>query len=509
MIDKLVTVLKYLTEASLGDWSGRWHHYTDVNKIGVNPKQFHQDPAGVYLFPEEFEPEGSLWKKKKFLYTIEIKPTAKILDIGALGEEGKIEFANDLGVEITKEDFKGEYFDNRSYWDLLKNKYLLQKNAPGAARWSKDIMRLGYDAIFDDEKTLHVAEVQLLVLNPKVIQVIDVEERSGKRGIFKKIQDHQKLVAEHLEQWGKVKSKTPRKKKGYYGDPDYLMGEVHAEKGDAYLDWQISVENEQMMRISVVDANKTPSGYSLGSLVKNYDKKDIQKIVERATAFVSTVEAALITTLHQVVAREKLTWSNLTFENWLKSVGFKDAEDLTGQWGYHEIPDFEADFGHKVDPADFTDEDDDLDEFEYQQALENEFVKDAETRFDDWIHKLKRLKNPVVLYRAVCLDSLDDLDRDNIGVYWSDNYDSAQCYAAYNRNQKYFTLKAEVPLQDIDISFTLWNNLNPTLGEDEQEINILPNTKIQVVDIETEGDDGKYGWQDISFIGNSGKKGGK
>ena len=307
-------------ETDLKDWSGKWHHYTDIKKLGVNPDQFHQDPAGIYFFPAEFKPIGSLWAKKKYLYTVEIADNAKILDIDNLSEREKIKFAKDLGVEVTEEDFRGEYFDNRSYWDSLKNKYILQKNAPGASRWTKDIRKLGYDAIFDDAKTLHVAEVQLLVLNPKIIKVLDVEERSGRSGIYKKIKDHQNLVAGHLEKWGKVEVKNPRTKKGMYGDPDRAIGEVRAEKGDAYLDWEISVEDHRMMRLSVPSASKRPSGYSLGALVDAYDKEDIQRTVESAIKYVSTTEASFKDVL-------KLTANEQSFQAIYLDPDAKDWKD--------------------------------------------------------------------------------------------------------------------------------------------------------------------------------------
>jgi hypothetical protein len=285
---KRQTFLKALARvcADLKDWSGRWVHYSDVNKLGVNPRQFHQDPAGIYFFPEEFKPEGSLWTKKKFVFTVEIKPTANILDLGALSQKEKIDLAAKLGVEVTDEDFKGKYFDNRSWWELIKNKYILVTTAPGAAKWSKDFRALGYDAVFDDAKTIFLNEVQLIVFNPKVIDVLDVTERSGKGGIFKKVQDHQKLLAKYLEPWGTVEIKPAKKKKAQYGDPAYIAGKVSFTKDDAYIDWQVSISNEQLMTLAVLSASKKPSNYSLGSLVKNYNEKEIQRAAESAVKYV-------------------------------------------------------------------------------------------------------------------------------------------------------------------------------------------------------------------------------
>ena len=296
--------------ADLKDWSGKWLHFTDVNKLGVNPKQFHQDPAGIYFFPEEFKTEGDLWKKKKFVFTAELKPQAKILDLGTLSEKDQIKLAEDLGVTVTEEDFRGKYFDNRSWWERLKNKYILQNKAPGAAKWAKDFRTLGYDGIFDDAKTIFVAEVQLIVFNPKIIKVIGVKENSGKKGAFKKIQDHQKLLAKYLEPWGDVEIKTPRKNKGRYGDPNYIAGEVNVTKGDAYINWSVEEDGVAMMRLTVKDANRRPQGWSLGSLVKNYNEDDIKRAAESAIKFVSSeAEAHLVKALYRCLA---LSTSDLT-----------------------------------------------------------------------------------------------------------------------------------------------------------------------------------------------------
>lgn len=274
--------------ADLKDWSGVWKHYTNVNKLGVHPKQFHQDPAGIYFFPEEFKPEGS-WDLKKYIYKVKLKPTAKVLDLGSLSKKEKVEFARKLGVDAKEEDFEGKYFSNRSWWDKIKNKYILTPKAPGAGKWAKDIKALGYDAIFDDDKHIFVNEVQLIVFNPKVIEVLDVEEKSGRGGIYKKVQDHQKLLAKYLEPHGEVKIEKAKLKKSLYrGDPSYIAGDVSFKKDDAFLLWRVTQSNHQSMSLSVIDANKKPSNYSLGSLVKNYDEKEIKQAVESAVKYVLT-----------------------------------------------------------------------------------------------------------------------------------------------------------------------------------------------------------------------------
>ena len=271
------------TNASLDDWSGEWVHFTDVNKLGVNPKQFHQDPAGMYLFPREYKTSGTIWQEKKYKLVVELKPGAKVLDLSKLSMTDMKDMADKLEVG-------GDFKDIDTFWDALKNHYILATKAPGAAKWNKDFRELGYDAIFDDTESIHVGEVQLLVLNPSKARVIDAIRQNPDSGAFQRIKDHQKLVADFSRQYGDVNIKNPKTYKGYAGDQNYLAGEVEVTNGDNYITWRIQDENQRFMRLSVYDASKRSNSGSLGSIVEKHKEDEIRRAVDNASKFVFSEE---------------------------------------------------------------------------------------------------------------------------------------------------------------------------------------------------------------------------
>jgi hypothetical protein len=194
-----------------------------------------------------------------------------------------------------------------------------------------------------------------------------------------------------------------------------------------------------------------------------------------------------------------------SLDAWLKSED-ETFPSLMSSWGFHEPSDFESQYGDLVDKDDYTNEDGEIDEYEYGEAWEKKFKEITEDRFNDWKYKYKRLPDPMVLYRAVRLPDISNLNKKRIGVYWTDTFDSASPYGEYGDNKgTIFVLKAEVPKNSIDWSFTIKNNMNPGFGEDEQEINVKANSKIKVVDIfDNENDK----WLGLSFEGHVGPIGG-
>lgn len=173
---------------------------------------------------------------------------------------------------------------------------------------------------------------------------------------------------------------------------------------------------------------------------------------------------------------------------------------IRSESGLYDPSDYVSKFGNLIDKDDFNSED------EYLEAWEDKFNEIIDDRFNDFKKKYNKLPNPLILYRAVKLKDISKLDRDNLGVYWTDNKNSADTYGEYSKsNASIFILKAEVPKDNIDWDFTIKNNLNLNFGDEEQEINIDANSKIKVLDIYDDNDKSLG----ISFVGNVGKIGGK
>ena len=196
-------------------------------------------------------------------------------------------------------------------------------------------------------------------------------------------------------------------------------------------------------------------------------------------------------------------YTDMTFDEWLTTQKI-DAESLAHHAGLYGPKDFEIEFGNEIYKEDFKNEEGELDESSYLDAWMAFYKENRESDFLDWQHKYKRLPDHLILYRAIRLRDISKLDKNNLGVYWTDKEDSAYSYAETGRVGEMYTLKAKVPKDLVDWEFTIMNNMNLRLGKEEQEINILEHSDIEVLDIE--GPDGRLG---ISFNGNVGKLGGK
>ena len=54
---------------SFQDWNNDlWVHYTNHPMLMVAPKKFsfHQDPSGIYFFPEKFVHHNTMWRNRKW-----------------------------------------------------------------------------------------------------------------------------------------------------------------------------------------------------------------------------------------------------------------------------------------------------------------------------------------------------------------------------------------------------------------------------------------------------------
>lgn len=242
---------------SIEDWSGTWVHYTDMPQLSVNPKPFHFDPLGIYFFPSDFKPNSG-WMEKKYKITATIKPGAKIMDIGKDTEQYIKQILNvapkkvvDQYHSVIETDYKASDVVNsverfKILWRVLSQSFAIVYPSK-LASFNKFFRSLGYDAIFDDQNIIHAAEVQLLVLNRKIINVISIDDNKPKNAyaIMKKMIDDFTKIA---EQYGDVEVTEPKAKKSHYGNRPSLTGWVRInndwrnasiqfehERGDKYI----------------------------------------------------------------------------------------------------------------------------------------------------------------------------------------------------------------------------------------------------------------------------------
>lgn len=165
---KLLVEIYKLVMESYQDWSSdNWVHFSDVNylKLTMNRSaRAHNDLVGIYLFPEKFEPHP-YWRAKKYKFIVKVDSGLRVLDISNMTDE----LANDLMGRMGVEPASGDV-GIVQFWRTL--------NSLGSSKANKFIRNAGYDAIFDDTKTLHSKEIQLIVLDPRKVEVVDVQSNA-------------------------------------------------------------------------------------------------------------------------------------------------------------------------------------------------------------------------------------------------------------------------------------------------------------------------------------------
>ena len=246
----------------------RWVHYSDHEMLTVNHKQFHQDPRGIYFFPESHNPDATMWHAKKYKYTVVLKPDAKVLDLPEISDRLLDKMVADIGATETFQGYITQYppADHikkiHMAWEMMRQKF-------SYSLWNKVIRNLGYDALFDDKGIIHSHEpIQLIVLNPRCISIVNREK--PKSNYFPKMVEAMKEVVELAKQYGKVEIEQP-KLVNRYGNKT-LTGYVTINDWEHKPYARITFTRSNDKNFShLVQVSVTSSPHLSGSLGANYD----------------------------------------------------------------------------------------------------------------------------------------------------------------------------------------------------------------------------------------------
>lgn len=171
-----------------------------------------------------------------------------------------------------------------------------------------------------------------------------------------------------------------------------------------------------------------------------------------------------------------ITLDQLTLEKWLKETKTKPT-DWEKQW---DLTDDQLDISEEK----HTDEDGNFNEKEYLKDYKSAVYTFISNKFDECLSKYKSFKYPLTLYRGIKVESWDDIDFKNIGECWTTDIDAADCYDEHEvkvEKSQLFILKTEVSKEDINWLGTITSNLNPSFGDDEQEVNLINGKKINIL----------------------------
>ena len=224
--------------------NGIWVHYSKHPGLKIHPQQLHHDPAGIYLFPEKFKPEGG-WYQYPYKFIVKVN-AQNILDLAKLKEEDSVKIYEAL-VPADKRGLTRADFRRTNHADILWSglqDYFVNANGPGVGAWNKAFRDLGYDAIFDDTGSIFTNEVQMIVLDPKKVKVIEriTQNESG----FEEVKLVAGKLAEMLKPYGEVTVSKPKKNRPRYGGARSTIDcTVRVENGDKYLTWDVGTRFHQ------------------------------------------------------------------------------------------------------------------------------------------------------------------------------------------------------------------------------------------------------------------------
>lgn len=180
-------------------------HYTELNKLGVNPQKGHHDPFGIYFYPLKFMfgEDYTIFQygfsmKYYYICKIDTKNFLKINNITFSDIErffklaGLINIFNNINFgDINKRNDKKlwEVLDMLVVEPKLRKSY---NNLP-QIRWNAFFSKIGYDGIIDNKGVINMNEPeQVLVFNQKTITILEHGENKIEKNIYQKFFDELK-----------------------------------------------------------------------------------------------------------------------------------------------------------------------------------------------------------------------------------------------------------------------------------------------------------------------------
>ena len=247
---------------NLETWdTGRWVHYSDHPMMTINLKSYFQDPLAIYMFPESFKPQTMMWPNMENKFTVTIKSTAKILDWSSLTDDQIEQFLHACKAWDHYQETMARYPDTdrarilHRVWESMRSSMILGEGG-GKARWNKVFREAGWDAIFDDTGAIHTSEVQLLVLDPRVIAT--VHKASRKTGGFVPMQKVVKELIDLCSPYGDVEVDGPKRMRDGYSSsaPTKLMTKIHVKRSDEnYLDMNVRFDPDDKHRKCMINVS--------------------------------------------------------------------------------------------------------------------------------------------------------------------------------------------------------------------------------------------------------------
>jgi 2'-5' RNA ligase len=320
-------------EASFADQKNRWVHYSDVQKVGVNPKSQWFDPAGIYLFPEDAK-VGQMWKSKANKYFIEFTGT-NVFDLSTLGYDDAIGLIKAVGLQPSEEADALKYMEEtredqrpgrgwkHTFWEYLGRAFGRATGKRESGKFNKFLRDQGYDAVWDEDGNIYYGEdKQLLVLDPTKVKVLGVESGELASGSgFEDLKTVVSALVEKLEAYGEVTATEPKKMKDSWTGP-VIRSEVEVtadEDHRARFNVSISLKDKGGISVSLrhseprldmgVGATVQRSPLDLAGLdALNRDLEKIFKSPSPVLAFIRADQAAALAHAAKTAVQSDPKW---------------------------------------------------------------------------------------------------------------------------------------------------------------------------------------------------------
>lgn len=176
-----------------------WFSFSNIPKLGVNPRPSHRDPYGIYLFPKRYVLSTSFGKNTGFfnmpyVFVVKIKPGAHLLNLGSVTRDDAIRILTTMGLQsqvpmLDADSRYGGVQIGQKLWQILDQYIAPEKGRNG--EWNVLFSRAGYDGVIDpNTAAIHSNEPdQAVVWSPSQLQIVDLVdnnmESSSKNLVFR------------------------------------------------------------------------------------------------------------------------------------------------------------------------------------------------------------------------------------------------------------------------------------------------------------------------------------
>ncbi|MEK6828596.1 MAG: hypothetical protein AABY15_00580 [Nanoarchaeota archaeon] len=191
LMDKTDSYTSFLAAKKYLKLPNLYLHFTDVNKLGINPQKSHADPHAIYFYPAKWILNEDNWAIfqyaviKDFFFLCQVD-TSNFLEISTITESQADSLMKRAGLYDMWKQY-GKDFDKkpaRRFWEFLdmlnvepnkrdnKDHWSLPK-----VTWTQFWKTTGYDGFSDNKGIVNTGEPrQIGVFNPKTIKIIESGE---------------------------------------------------------------------------------------------------------------------------------------------------------------------------------------------------------------------------------------------------------------------------------------------------------------------------------------------